>query len=339
MNTANLFAAKGHRITLLILDETAESFYPLDPSVRLIQLPLSFGISTEGNIISRKVRMLSDVMRLRKQLRALRPEVILSSEYPFTVAMVLSGARQYARLYAWEHHHFHWLEKNRFWTKACAWAYPRLQAVIVLSEAETKYYADQVPVTVIPNHLEPASGPLASSANKQLLTIGRLIKRKGIDLLLEIAPAILQQNPDWKWKIIGEGEWKDAILECIRKEGLEGRLLLQAPAGHDLKKEYAAASIYVMTSRFEAFPMVLLEAMQQGLPCISFDCPSGPAAIIRHGTDGLLIANGDQAAMTNAINKLLSDENGINEMGAAAFRNIKRYERDEVYRAWEKLLT
>lgn len=337
VNTANLFAANGHPVTLVILDDTAQSFYTIDPKISLLQLPLSFGISSEGNIITRKLRMLSDVLRLRKILRSLKPDILISSEYPFTVAMVLAGAGKQCRIYSWEHHHFHWLKKNRFWTKACEWAYPRLHGVICLNASEKKYYPEKPAVSIIPNHLNAIKTVLADPANRQLLTIGSLIARKGIDFLLAIAPKILQQHPGWKWKIIGDGVLKEAVEDCIRREGLEGRLLLQEPAGEDLQKEYAASSLYVMTSRFEAFPMVLLEAMQQGLPCISFDCESGPASIITNGEDGLLVAKEDSNAMCQAIDSMIRDEKRRAEMGAAASRNIRRFEGEKVYVLWKEI--
>lgn len=281
--------------------------------------------------------MLSDVLRLRKLLTSLQPDILISSEYPFTVAMVLAGAAKRSRIYSWEHHHFHWLKKNRFWTKACEWAYPRLHGVICLNESEKKYYPEKPAVSIIPNHLNSASSVMADPANRQLLTVGRLNARKGIDFLLTIAPKILQQHPSWKWKIIGDGELKEAVEDCIQREGLERRLILQEPVGENLQEEYAAAALYIMTSRFEAFPMVLLEAMQQGLPCVSFDCESGPASIITHGEDGLLVAKENCDAMYQAIDALIKDVKRRTEMGAAARRNILRFDGEQVYLLWKEL--
>lgn len=338
VNTANLFISKNNTVTLLILDETDRSFYPIDSSVTILRQPLSFGITKEGNVISRKLRMLSDVLKLRKRLRLLKADIVISSEYPFTVAMVLAGAKKYSRIFSWEHHHYAWLEKNKFWTTLFQYTCPRLDGIICLNKEEKVYYEKFAPVKVIPNHIENKSSAKTEQQNRRLLTIGRLIPRKGIDLLLPVAKKILAKHPEWTWKIIGDGEMKQQVLDYIQQEKLEGKLLLQPPAGNDLCKEYGGASVFILTSRSEAFPMVLLEAMSHGLPCISFNCPSGPADIITDKEDGLLVEKENTTALFEAIDSLLTDERVRKQMGKKAFSNIQRYSPENVYTLWKSIL-
>jgi glycosyltransferase involved in cell wall biosynthesis len=337
VNTANLLASHGHTVTLVILDTTSESYYPIDPLIHVVQQPLSFGITHEGNVISRKIKLLSDVLALRKIIRRYYQGILISSEYPFTVASILAGARKRSSVIAWEHHHHAWLEKNNFWKRLCNLAYPKMDSIVCLNKSEAEHYSKKGRATVIPNFVKVQPLIKLKEDPQTILSIGWLIRRKGIDLIMTMAKEILTRHPRWKWKLIGEGEMKEEVLEFVKNEKLEGRFILQQPAGPDLNDEYLNASIFVLASRHEAFPMVLLEAMSNRLPCVSFDCESGPNEIIRDGEDGLLISKEDTAAMTAAIEKLITDAELRNKMGAAARENIKRFSPENVYQLWSEL--
>lgn len=339
VNTANLFASKGHKISLFILDETGESFYSLDPSISIIQQPLSFGITREGNIFTRKMRMLSDVLKLRKLLKSLKADYIICSEYPFTVAVVLAGAVKFSKVFSWEHHHHAWLKKNKFWATLFNNACQKLSGIICLNKEEAAYYQQFCPVHVIPNFIDNKTGLQSNSNGRQILSVGWLIPRKGIDLLLPAAKAVLEKHPDWKWKLIGDGEMKQEVLDYIQQEKLQNRLILQQPVNSSIDHEYLSSSLFVLTSRFEAFPMVLLEAMSYGLPCISFNCSSGPADIITDNIDGLLVEKENIQNLSTAISLLISDEERRKKMGDSASINISRFSADHVYKIWrEKVL-
>ena len=337
VNTANLFAEKGQQVTLIILDETGNSYYAIGPGIKKIQQPLSFGITHEGNMISRKIRLLSDVLRLRKIFKQVKPDIIISSEYPFSIAAVLTGAKKYAKVYAWEHHHHGWIDMNKFWTLLRNKAYPRLHGIICLNNDEAKYYSEFTRTFVVPNAVKNESSGISDLNSHSILSVGWLIPRKGIDMLLKVATAILKKHPGWTWKIIGDGEMKADVLNCISSEKLEGRLILQQPTGADLSEEYINSSLFILTSRFEAFPMVLLEAQSFGIPCISFDCPSGPADIIIDQVNGLLIEKENVGQMIIAIDELIVDEEKRKELGRNAIRDIDRFSLNSIYKKWSDI--
>lgn len=147
---------------------------------------------------------------------------------------------------------------------------------------------------------------------------------------------MLRQHPDWTWKLIGDGPMKQQVLDFIDKEKLTNRLILQQPTNSSIESEYLNASLFVLTSRFEAFPMVLLEAMSFGVPCISFDCPSGPSDIITHDKDGILVEKENTRKLTEAIVSLITDLNKREKMMIAAFENVKRYSPQAVYKIWKQ---
>lgn len=337
VNTAGLFVSKGNKVTLAILDETAEQFYGLDARVNIVLQSLSFGITSEGNIITRKIRLLTDILKLRKILRQINADIVIATEYPFSIAALLTGIRKKSKLISWEHHHFFWLEKNQFWSRLYNLAYPRFDNIVCLNNSEAVHYKKIAPVSVIPNFVDNVSAERATGEAKIILSVGHLIPRKGIDMMMKVAAEILHRYPGWKWKLIGDGEMKQEVLQFIKSENLEDRFLLQAPS-KEIEKEYRGASFFVLTSRFEAFPMVLLEAQSFGLPLVSFDCPSGPAEIIEDRRNGLLIKDGNVQSMISGIASLIGDENKRKEMAAGSFEFSKKFSSENIYVLWEELL-
>lgn len=334
VNTANLFAAKGHNVTLLVLDEASQSFYPIRPEVKVEQHPLSFGITREGNVITRKIRLLSDVLSLRRLMRRLQPGLLIATEYPFSVTAILSGARRFCKVVSWEHHHYHELKRSAFWNSLFKMAYPKLHAVVCLNSDEQKLF-EQVnsnPV-VIPNFID--ANPPGRHDTKTILTIARLTPVKGIDYLLKVAKEILTLNPGWTWKLIGDGELKEKVLQFIEQEGLTDKLILQLPVNHDVLSEYQHAAIYVMTSLNECFPMVLLEAQSVGLPCVAFDCETGPRHIINQ-ENGALAENGNTDKLHFYIRSMILNDSIRKKLGEGALANSQRYSPENVYTMWQE---
>ena len=337
-NTATLFAEKGEKITLVILADTAESYYPINNKIRIIQLPLHFGITPKGNMISRKIKMLYDIRTLRRTLKKLNPSLIIATEYPYAIAAILCKPGKETKIVSWEHTHFSVNIKNRFWTKLFRLTYPKLDKIVCLNEDEKKLFTPvNNKVTVIPNFVERQPNP-SGLQNKTILTVARLAPIKGITHLLHAAKLILHSHPDWQWKIIGEGELKKEVTDFIEKENLQNKLILQKPVDQDIHWEYQNASILVMTSLNECFPMVLLEALSNGLPCIAFDCDTGPRHIITRNEDGLLVEKENPVKLAEAIASLISNEEQRKKMGEKAFENVLRFSPERIYSLWEQLL-
>lgn len=305
----------------------------------MILQPLSFGITKDGNIITRKIRMLSDVLKLRKTLSQIQAGLVIATEYPFAAAAILSGARKKSRVAAWEHHHFHELKKSAFWNRIFFYTYPRLDAVVCLNPDEKKIYERiNASVFVIPNFILNKDNHPSDLSSKKILTVARLSPVKGIDLLPAIAEIVSKKFPDWRWKLIGSGELEEELRDQVKKHGAEDFLDIVKPVDHLIMDEYEQASLFVLLSRNECFPMTLLEAQVAGLPCVAFDCETGPRHIIRNGENGILVPPGDIIAMVSAICYLMEDEKKRREFGESALENAKKYTPAAVYYAWSELL-
>lgn len=338
ITTANLFAAKGNKVTLLIIDHTAATYYPVHPQVQVIQRNMNFGITQRGNTISRKIKMWRETKQFARLIRQLKPGYLICAEYPIAIAAILGGVSKYTKVFSWEHHHFHTLELNRFWQYLFKKTYYKLDAVVCLNKDEQACYLPfNNKATVIPNFIEPPAVTEQVKKEYQLLSVTRFNHIKGIDLLMQAAKQLLPQHPGWKWKVIGYGEQKEEFLSFIRQEHLTGQLIYQAADKTDITQEYQSASIHVMTSRNECFPLVLLEAMSNGLPCIAFDCDTGPRHIIQNEVTGLLVPKEDVQAMTEAVILLVKDEEKQYGMSVRAKEAVKQFYPGNVYSLWEQL--
>lgn len=340
VNTANLFAQKGHSVILLVADVMSNnrSCYPVHPAIQLELRPFSFGIGISGNAISRKIRLYQDIQALKKYLKNQAADLLITTEYPFSVAAVLSGAGKKAHIIGWEHQHYNWVKKNKFWSWLQEKTYPRLEQIVCLNKMEAGYYKRYTRVSVIPNFIDQVHEDNQSYDKKQILTVGWLIHRKGTDLLLPVAKAVLNKFPDISWKLVGDGELKELVQDFIRNENLGGRLLLQSPGETGIDSVYRESGLFVLPSRYEAFPMVLLEALSYGIPCISFNCPSGPSDIITNKEDGWLVEPENPVLLSDAIIQVLNEPAQRVLMSKNALKNIRRFDKENIYPLWATLL-
>lgn len=230
---------------------------------------------------------------------------------------------------------------------AIARAYRRLDAVTVLTEVSLADYraalaGARAEVVRIPNALPaPASGtsrtdPGAPPANV-VLAAGRLTTQKGFDLLIRAYEPLAAEHPDWTLRIFGSGAKRDKLRKMIADRGLGDRIELRGRTA-DLAAEMAGAAVYALPSRYEGLPMVVIEAMGTGLPVVAFDCPTGPAEMITHGHDGLLVPAKDVAGFTAALRKLIEDDGLRHRMGERALVTAGAYDPAAIGARWNALI-
>lgn len=337
VNVANLLCGNGHPVTILITEPISGSFFPIDKSVKLLTADLNFGITSRGNFLLRKLRLRKDIRELRRMLLANDQRIVIGTDYVSSIASFIAVGKSGFKVLAWEHHHFNWLEKSYFWRSLQKRIYPRLRTVIALNHREAELYKRAgCSTVVIPNFV--TQNVSVVERQKKILTVGWLIDRKGVDLIPQIASAVFNDFPDWTWTIVGEGTLEVHLHDEIARHALQDHLFLRSPTSSDADELYAGVSLYVMTSRLECFPMVLLEAMSRGIPAVSFNCPTGPAEIISDKDDGLLVHAGDVSAMIDAVRGLIADADRRQKMSKAAEKNMQRFSPEKIYALWKNLL-
>ncbi len=221
-------------------------------------------------------------------------------------------------------------------------AYGQLDALAVLSQGDQREYeamlgAGRTRVTRIPNALPQMPGGRSDLRAKVVVAAGRLTWQKGFDLLIPAFARVVQTDPEWTLRIYGDGSKRGRLRKLILEHGVYDHVLLMG-ATDRLGDELSRASIYALSSRYEGFGMVIIEAMSKGLPVVSFDCPHGPSEIITDGRDGLLVPNGDVEAFGQALVSLAQDEGERRRMGAAALERSKAYDIEVIGRQWRTLL-
>lgn len=189
---------------------------------------------------------------------------------------------------------------------------------------------------VIPNSVSFFPEKQAKLENKIILAIGRMDFNKGYDLLFDVFEKLTLAHPDWKLRIIGDGPLKKKIISRVETSGLNDRVEIFSPT-NQIIEHYLQSSIYLMTSRTEALPMVLLEAKACGLPIVSFNCETGPSDIINNEKDGYLIDCFNINLMAEKVATLCSDAVKRKEFGTYGRENISKFLPELIGVKWESL--
>jgi glycosyltransferase involved in cell wall biosynthesis len=233
------------------------------------------------------------------------------------------------------------------WSGLRRLVYSWARALVVQTDAvrrQMEPLMDGRPIYVIRNAVDapdrdkPAREPRPSTdGSVQIAAMGRLAYQKGFDLLIEAFAQAARDQPRWSLSILGEGPERRHLEELIHSRGLEPRVRLLGWVA-DPSVVLRNCDAFVLSSRFEGFPNALLEAMALGLPAISFDCPSGPAEIVRHEVDGLVVPRENVPALATAIRRLLSDEQLRARLGREAARVVDRFSSERYYAQWDAVL-
>lgn len=329
----NALAARGHKIHIISLWDTRSAF-PLHPAVNHIAL-----FDTRPSF---KANYLATVNRLRRVLRELGVTVLVEVDTMLAWFTLPATFGYNIRRIGWEHCHFDEDLGHKARRVARRMTARWHDAIVVLTESDRLRWIEATnprgQVLALPNPMPfPMPVTLARRIGKQVLAVGRLTWAKGFDTLIRAWAEVAPAAPDWTLTIVGEGEARPQ-LESLRAElGLADSVQLPGTRG-DIAEAYLQASVFCLSSRYEGFGLVLIEAMAFGLPVVSTNCDAGPRALLRNGEDALVVPVDNPQALAAGLLAVIQDERQAAQLAAGARLSAQRFEPAPIIKQWEALL-
>lgn len=330
---ANGLSEAGYEILLASIACGDKPFFPLRKEIKITSL-----FDTNGRVLYRTPQI---VYRLRKLLLEESIDTLIvveSMSVLFTLPAVVGLSIKHI---CWEHFNFNsdLGKKGRKIARQLAARY--CDNIVTLTDRDKKYWLEGTrhknQITAIPNPSPfPVQGNTYNVYSKIVLAVGRLAKQKGFDYLLQAWLQVTQSAPDWQLIIVGEGEERESLSQFVADNNLADTVELVGNTDN-VQKYYEQAAIFCLSSRFEGFPMVLLETLSFGLPVVSFDCDTGPAEVL-DGTDSILVSVNDTTQLASSLVALMNDDDKRKEISRKSKDKAKLYQLASIINQWFYLL-
>ena len=350
---ASYFAEQlGYDVTIIVTEGRGRAcFFPLSDKVKVVNFELGFEDLWKAPFLRKVFLYLSKQYKYRKRLSGelmrIRPDITISMlrrEINFLTSLK-DGSKKIGELHVnrANYRNFEANDSNLlkrlfswFWMKSLVVQLKKLDQLVVLTDKSQFAWPELENVTVIPDPI-PLSLPVSHGTNtKRVITIGRYAYQKGYDLLLQAWADVEKHYTDWTLEIFGMGD-QSSYRQMMLDLGIDtNRCLLNGPV-NDVGQVYKESSIFVLSSRFEGFGLVLVEAMASGLSVVSFDCPAGPDEIITDGYDGLLVPSGDVKVLAQKLMLLMADDKLRTRLSQNARQSVQQYEMNLIAGKWVDL--
>lgn len=332
---ANALARQGkYQIVFLSLVEQAEApFFTLEDEIERFVLG--------DRWINPGLGYLKVIPRLRRFLKKHEIDVIIDIDIVLDILSIPAVKGLKTKIISWEHFNYEYEMESLYRRYILKYSVKRTDYIVTLTEGDKGAYAEKLgrdkAISAIYNPMQELSCKGEPEKERWLITVGRLIQRKGIDFLAEVARQVLPENPDWKWMVVGDGEEQAFLEKFIVENHLNGQLILTGRM-ENVNSYLEKAQIYVMTSRIEGLPMCLLEAKAFQLPCVSFDIPTGPNEMIEEGVNGYLIKAFDCRDMALKLDSLMKDDALRRQFSESARNHMEKFQMESVLRNWNAVL-
>lgn len=350
---ANYFAEHfGYEIHIILTDgKDKEPYYKLYPSITLHQLDINYdemyGRSLWKRISGYWNKQQLFMKRLNDCLCEIRPDITISllrRDINFINKMKdgsiklgeihfnKSNYREFSdnRLPAFVQHCV-----KKYWMWQLIRQVRQLKRFVVLSYEDAAEWTKLKNVAVIYNPLPFFPERQSDGSSKQVIAAGRYMPQKGFDRLIDAWSIVNMQHPDWVLRIYGDG-MRQQLQQQIDRLGIASSCILEHSTP-DIDEKYCESSIFALSSRYEGFGMVIIEAMACGIPPVSFACPCGPRDIIDDGKNGLLVENGNIEMLAGKICYLIENDEIRQKMGQQARIDVERFKIEQIAGQWKEL--
>ena len=354
---ANYLANQGHEVLLVSYEQGQHPIpYVLQSNVKFVDLNCRFFTLAKYPLLIRLYKFF-DLKRklcslLQQTILDFSPNVVvLASDWQFLVGIVVKASKDIPVIAEFHNAYDFIIKKigdveNGVKSKLTGFYYKRslkqfrnCACLVSLTENDARHWRNHsAHVAVIPNPvtLYPESVNDIPKENGRILCVGRLNDQKRIDRLVTAFSMIADKYPTWHVDIFGEGDKRSALQKQISELNLQERIVLHQPT-KQIYDEYKKSQFLVLSSAYEGRPLVLIEAMACGLPCVAFNCPSGPAEIIDDGVTGLLAENGNVVDLSQKMEWMITHEVERKEMSVKARKAAEIYKPSNIMHRWEAL--
>lgn len=341
----------NYEITIVTTDQKGKDIrFPLDKRIRLVHLNIDFDGHFSENLFKKYILHQRKIKIYKRKLVQLIKELeihiclsLCGKEIDFLASLPVKckkiGEIHFAmnvrkQFLTSRKKGFLWSFLGEIRTRQLKKATKGLDTLVVLTKADLEQWQPTHKNTIqIPNPNPLDNKSVSTLLNKRVISVGKLDAQKGYDMLVEAWQLVAIRHPDWVLAIFGEGEWESKLRSRIKELDLEGTINLCGNTV-DIVSQYLDSSIYVMSSRYEGLPMVLIEAMSCGLPIVSFDCEYGPRELIIEGKSGLLVPPNNLEQLAEKICILIEDENLRIKMGIKALEGVRKYAKEPIMHQW-----
>jgi len=344
----NYMADQGHDVTLVTYEQGQHPYaFELSNKVNYVDLNCRYFTLYKYSVLKRKIKQYAMKRRFKKalneQILERRPDALVTTTYEGAYMKEIMSFRSIVRIIIESHTAFtHDMQGNTPLERIEKYLYLQVlkqcHLLIALTKGDASCWQKYIShVVSIPNPLPFYFEKLDQQFRKKgrIIAVGRYHPQKRFDRLIDAFALIAEKYPQWYVDIYGEGPDKKTLQDQIDHLSMHERVHLQLPT-KDIVSEYLKSELFVFSSDYEGFGLVLLEAMACGVPPVSTDCPFGPSEVIDDGVTGL-ICKMEVHDLADKIEWMITHEQERKEMGVKAHRTIARYKKEVVMKEWERM--
>ena len=356
ISRANLLAEQdGYEVTLLTYEQNGEPYpYDLSPKVKCVDMGIRlytvYKYSLPIRFFLKRLFQHKLSVAIRQYLDDYHPDIVTCTDKAANELNALSSVRRLEKIVIEAHtgmvDHLMQVKRSNILLKRTLakidihrlrLAVSKFDVLVALTPDDSKCWDKYIKTVVIPNYLSycPTCNADLSYEKKRVIAVGRLDYQKGFDLLLQAWSVIEASYPDWKLDIFGDGEEKNSLSHLMTTLNLHN--VTFHPSTPYIYKEFLQSDFLVCSSRWEAFGLVIIEAMSSGIPVISFDCDNGPRNIIIDGVDGVLVKDGDVGDLALKIKLMIENCIVRKKMGNNALMNVSRFKEEIIFNEYIQL--
>lgn len=329
---ANHYIAQGFSVYILTRYKQFEkSAYEIDERVNICSY--SWDIKESG--LKKIFSFLSFMKWINKKIKLLKPNVVQTHGLNVGVLSIIGALGYRDKIVACDHNHFY--NANKLWQFLRALTYKDINLVVSLTKEDLpKFQKINSRSVCIYNPVSINNFRIGYSKNKVALAVGRYTKQKGFDLLIDAWHIVNSKHPDWRLNIIGDGEERKNLEKKINKYELSDVIELLPPTSN-IVKVYNNSNLFILSSRYEGFCLVMIEALTVGLPVVSFACKTGPKEVLENG-GGMLVEPENINELAKTIISFIEKPNEWDIISESAKENGKKFTVENYFKEWDKVI-